>query len=81
VVVQAGEDGAEGVVVQRLRRRPVPASAAAAAAATAPLRGEASTPAPAAARLHVSLSQQRLVKGDPFLPPRRRLTVVGWSKL
>lgn len=64
MVVQAGEDGAEGVVVQRLRRRLGPAAAA---AAVAPLRVEASAPAPTAAHLHVSLPQNRLVKGAPLL--------------
>ena len=79
VVVQTGEDGAGGVVVHRLGRRPVPASASAAAAAPAPpLRGETSAPAPATARLHVSLPQNRLVKGGPHFrcPP-----VVGRSEL
>lgn len=55
MVVQAGEDGTEGIVVQRLPGQPVPASSAAAAAA--PLRGE--TSAPAAARLHLSLPLRR----------------------
>jgi hypothetical protein len=66
VVIQAGEDGAEGVVAQRLRRPPVPASAAAAAAAaTAPLRGEASAPAPAAACLHLRRDWSRATPGLP----------------
>ena len=53
VVVQAGEDGAEDVVVQRLRRRP--AGAGAGADASAALQSRAPAPAPAAARLHAGV--------------------------
>jgi len=54
VVVQAGEDGAEDVVVQRLRRRPG-AGAGAGAGASAALESRAPAPAPAAARLHAGV--------------------------
>lgn len=54
VVVQAGEDGAEDVVVQRLRRRPG-AGAGAGAGASAALESRAPVPAPAAARLHAGV--------------------------
>lgn len=62
VVVQAGEDGAEDVVVQRLRRR---AGAGAGAGASAALESRAPAPAPAAARLHVG---RRLLLLSPVLP-------------
>jgi len=49
VVVQPGEDGPEGVVVQRLRRR---LGASSRADASAALGDRAPAPAPTAARLH-----------------------------
>ena len=49
MVVQPGEDGPEGVVVQRLRRR---LGASSRADASAALGDRAPAPAPTAARLH-----------------------------
>jgi hypothetical protein len=62
VVFQAGEDGAEDVVVQRLRRR-----TGAGAGASAALERRGPAPAPAAARLHVG-RRLLLLSSLPRLP-------------
>jgi hypothetical protein len=80
VVFQAGEDGAEDVVVQRLRRR-TGAGAKAGTGASAALERRGPAPAPAAARLHVGRRLLLLssLPPSPVRTMREGLLCLSWT--